>query len=43
MAAIFDVRHTQMSDYIRTSLIVLPDPEYLDTAVGIALLSCVPA
>jgi len=25
--AIFDVRHTQTSYYIRTSLVVLPDPE----------------
>jgi len=32
MAAIFDLRHTQTSDYIRTSLVVLPDPENMRTS-----------
>jgi len=43
MAAIFDIRHTQTSDYIRTSLVVLPDPENMSLAVGISLLSCIRA
>jgi len=37
MAAIFDVRHTHTSDYIRTSLVVLPDPKNM----GMLLLSCI--
>jgi len=43
MAAIFDVRYTQTSEYIHTSLVVLPDPENMGVAVGISLLSCIPA
>jgi len=43
MTAIFDVRHTQASDYIGTGLVVLPDPENMGLVVGISLLSCVPA
>ena len=36
MVAIFDYRHTQMSDSIPASLSVLPDPENMDKAVGIS-------
>ena len=43
MAAIFDFRHTQTSDSIPFSLSVLPDPENIGNAVGIALLSCLKA
>ena len=39
MPAIFDLQHTQSSDSIQTSLIVLPDPENSGKAVGISLLS----
>jgi hypothetical protein len=42
-AAIFDLRHTQKSDSILTSLIVLPDPENIGIAFAISLLSCIPA
>jgi len=38
MAAIFDLRHTQTSDYIRTCLVVLLDPENMSIVVGISLL-----
>jgi len=41
MAAIFDVRHTQTSDYICTNLVVLPDPKNMGMAVEISLLSCI--
>ena len=41
MAVIFDVRHTQTSYSIPTSLSVLPDPENMGVAVGISLLSCI--
>ena len=43
MAAIFDLRRTQTSDSIPTSLSVLPDPENMGIAVGITLLSCIRA
>jgi len=43
MAAIFDLRHTQTSDSIPTSLSVLPDPKNMGIAVGILLLSCIEA
>jgi len=39
MAAIFDLRDTQTSDSISTSLSVLPNPKNMDMAVGISLLS----
>ena len=39
----FDFRHTQTSDNIPTSLSVLPDPENMGLAVGIALLLCIEA
>ena len=39
MATIFDFRHTQMLDSIPISLSMLPDPENMGIAVGIALLS----
>jgi len=39
MAAIFDVRQTQTTDYVRTGLVVLPDPENMCVAGGISLLS----
>ena len=42
-AAIFDFQHTQTWDSIPTSLSVMPDPEKMDIAVGISLLSCVRA
>jgi len=38
MAAIFDLRHTQTSDSIPTSLSVLPNPKNTGIAVGISLL-----
>ena len=41
MAAIYDLRHTQISDSILVCLSVLPDPENMGIAVGIALLSCI--
>ena len=41
MAAIFDLRHTQSSDSIPTSLSVQPDPENMAIAVGIPSLSCI--
>jgi len=34
MAAIFDVRHTKTTDYICTSLVVLPDLENMGIAVA---------
>jgi len=40
MAAIFDLRQTQASDSIPTSLSVLPNPINMGIAVGISLLSC---
>ena len=43
MAAIFDFRHTQMSNSLATSLSVVPDPENVGIAVGIPLLSCIRA
>jgi len=45
MAAIFDLRHTQTSDSIPTSLSVLPNPKNMGRpiAVGISLLSCIEA
>jgi len=43
MAAIFDVRNTQTSDYIYTSLVVLPDAENMDRAVRISLPSSIRA
>ena len=43
MAAIFDFRHTQTSESLATSLSVLPDPENMGIALGIALLSCIRA
>ena len=39
MAAIFDFRHTRTSDSFLTSFSVLPDPENMDIAVGMCLLS----
>ena len=41
MAVIFDFQHTQTSDSIPVSLPVLLDPENMDLAVVISLLSCV--
>ena len=41
MATIFDLRHTQTSDSISTCIAVLPDPENMDIAVGISLLSSI--
>jgi len=38
IAAIFDLRHTQTSDSITTSLSVLPNPKNMGVAVGISLL-----
>jgi len=43
IAAIFDLRHIQTSDYIRPSLVVLPDPENICIAVGNSLLACIRA
>ena len=43
LAVIFDLPPTQMSDNIRTSQVVLHDPENIDIAVGIVLLSCLQA
>ena len=39
MATIFDLQLTQASESIHISLSVLPDPENVDIAVGILLLS----
>jgi len=41
MVAIFDVRHTQTSVYIRTSLAFFPDSEKMGIAVGTLMLSCI--
>ena len=41
MAAIFDLRHTQTSDSLLTSLFVLLDPENIGIAFEISLLSCI--
>jgi len=38
MVAIFDLRYTQTSDSIPTSLSVLPNPQNMDIAIGISLL-----
>ena len=43
MAAIFDLRNTQTSESIPTSLYVLPDPENMGIGVGISLLSRIEA
>jgi len=43
MAAIFDLRHTQTSDSIHTSLSVLLNPNNMGIAVGISLLSRIEA
>ena len=43
MAAIFDLRHTQISGRIPTRLFELSDPENMGIAVGISLLSPVQA
>jgi len=43
MAAIFDLRHTQTSDSIPTSLSVLHNPKNMGIAVGIMLLLCIEA
>ena len=43
MAAIFDFIHTQTSESITTSLSVMPDPENMDIALEISLLSCIEA
>ena len=43
MAAIFGLRHIQISDSIPTCLSMLPDPENMGIAVGISLLSSVQA
>jgi len=41
MAAIFDIRHTQTSNSIPTSLSLLPNPQNIGVAVEISLLSCI--
>jgi len=41
MTAIFDLRHTQTSDSIPTSLSVLPNPKNMGITVGISLLLCI--
>ena len=43
MAAIFDFRHIRALDSLLNSLSVLPDPENMDIAVEISLLSCIEA
>jgi len=43
MTDIYDLRHTQKSDSIPTSLSVLPNPKNMGIAVGILLLSCIEA
>jgi len=43
MVAIFDLRHTQTSESIPTSLSVLINPQNMGIAVGISLLSCIEA
>jgi hypothetical protein len=43
MAAIFDFPHIHTSHSIRTSLLVLLDPENMGVAVVISLISCVSA
>jgi len=41
MADIFDFQHTQTSDSIRTSSVVLLDPVNMSIAVGILLLTSI--
>jgi len=43
MAAIFDLRYTQTSDSIPTSVSVLLNPKNMGIAVGILLLLCIEA
>ena len=43
MTAIFDFMYTQAPDSLRSSLVVLFDPENTGIAVGISSLSCIGA
>ena len=43
MAAIFDLLLTPISEFVHTITAVLLDPESVDVAFGISLLSCIAA
>ena len=43
MYAVLDSSQIHTSSSLRSSLVLLPDPENMDIAVGISLLSCIQA